>query len=386
MVIARRIARGFAAALLGLLILSPCSALWAEPVPMAIDEAKAAIEQARTAGAEKDAPDELAQARSWLAQAEKQRADSQSILSRTMKLVKSDEAALREIIYLASMAKVKAQGAEAKARKAVVAEDLKALRKDLADFQSSLEIMKKKQAEAEAARAVQAKAEAERQALEESKRKAVELEAQKRKELEEAQKKTAEIDALKERELAQAKLEAERQELQKQKEEAERKAREAQMASDRRKMEELQKKMAAMEKERAMQAAAAKISHATVKSTDREIAITLLAINVLTPKNEISSGGKAVLDQVGAFLKQHAAGVKVSVRGHTDSVGRAAANQSLSEKRAQAVREYLVLHQGIPAAQVSAEGWGQEQPAASNANEAGRALNRRVEIVVPTGR
>ncbi len=383
---ARKIIQGIAVAGLFGLLLFPSAAFGAEPVPVAFEEAKAAIEQARMAGADKNAPDDLAQAKSWLAQAEKQQAESQSFLSRTVKLVKSNEAAVREIMYLASMAKVKAQVAEAKSRKVVASAELKDARKDLADFQTSLEVMKKKQAEAEAANAVKAKADAERKALEESKRKAAAMEAQKKKELEEAQKKTAELDVLKQKEMAGAKLEAERLALQKQREAAEAKAREAQAAADKQKMDEMQKKMAALEMENAMRADAAKIPHAGVKSTEREIVITVLAINVLTPKNEVSSGGKAVLDQVGAFLKKYASGKNVTVRGFTDSVGKAAANQTLSEKRATEVKEYLVLHQNIPSANVTAEGLGPADPVASNATEAGRALNRRVEIIVPTGR
>ncbi len=382
---AGKIVQGIAVAGLFGLLLFPLAALGAEPVPVAFEEAKAAIEQARMAGAEKNAPDDLAQAKSWLAQAEKQQSESESFLSRTVKLVKSNEAAVREIMYLASMAKVKAQVAETKSRKTVASAELKDARKDLADFQTSLEVMKKKLAEAEAAKTVKAKADAERKALEESKQKAAAMEAQKKKELEEAQKKKAELEALKEKEMAQAKLEAERLALLKQREAAEAKAREQQMAADKQKMEALQQKMAAMEREKAMRADAAKIPHAGVKSTDKEIVITVLAINVLTPKNEVSSAGKAVLDQVGAFLKKYASGKNVIVRGFTDSVGKAAANKALSEKRATEVKEYLVLNQNIPSADVTAEGLGPSDPVASNATEAGRALNRRVEIVVPTG-
>jgi outer membrane protein OmpA-like peptidoglycan-associated protein len=381
---AGRIAYGVTVAgLLGLLFLFPFPTLGAEPVPIALEEAKAAIDRARMTGAEKSAPDDLAQARSWLVQAEKQQAESQSILSRTMKLVKSNEASVREITYLASMAKVKAQIAEAKARKVIAAAELQDARKDLADFQSSLEILKKKQAEAEAAKTVQAKAEAERKALEKSKQNVTVLEAQKKKELEEAQKKKAELDTLQQKELARVKLDAERQELQKQKESLKANAREEQMVADRKKMEGLQQKMAAIEKEKAMQADAVKIPQATVKSTDKEIVITLLEINVLTPKNEVSSGGKAILDQVGAFLKKHAAGAQIAIRGYTDSVGKAEANRTLSEKRAKEVKKYLVLNQNIPAANVTEQGLGSADPVASNASVAGRALNRRMEIVVP---
>ena len=73
--------------------------------------------------------------------------------------------------------------------------------------------------------------------------------------------------------------------------------------------------------------------------------------------------------------------VSVSVRGHTDNTGDAAANKQLSADRAAAVKDALVS-QGVPATQISSEGHGPEQPLASNDTEAGRARNRRVELVV----
>jgi len=72
--------------------------------------------------------------------------------------------------------------------------------------------------------------------------------------------------------------------------------------------------------------------------------------------------------------------MKVSVEGHTDSIGSDAYNQKLSERRAQAVRDYMVS-QGIDAARISVKGWGKTTPIASNKTEAGRAENRRVEII-----
>ena len=73
--------------------------------------------------------------------------------------------------------------------------------------------------------------------------------------------------------------------------------------------------------------------------------------------------------------------LRLEVDGHTDSVGSDAYNQQLSEKRAAAVRDYLV-QQGIPIASVTMMGFGKTQPIASNATAAGRQQNRRVELVV----
>ena len=73
----------------------------------------------------------------------------------------------------------------------------------------------------------------------------------------------------------------------------------------------------------------------------------------------------------------------VTIIGHTDSVGSEAYNQVLSEKRAQAVADYLV-EKGIPKERLTVEGKGERQPIADNATPEGRVLNRRVEIEFET--
>lgn len=67
--------------------------------------------------------------------------------------------------------------------------------------------------------------------------------------------------------------------------------------------------------------------------------------------------------------------------GHTDSVGSAAYNQQLSVERAQAAAAYLES-QGVPATRIRTEGKGESEPVASNATDAGRAQNRRVEVAI----
>ena len=74
-------------------------------------------------------------------------------------------------------------------------------------------------------------------------------------------------------------------------------------------------------------------------------------------------------------------GLSIEVDGHTDNVGSDGFNQTLSEERANAVREYLV-QQGVPLNAVSAKGFGKTAPIASNDTPTGRAQNRRVELVV----
>jgi outer membrane protein OmpA-like peptidoglycan-associated protein len=74
-------------------------------------------------------------------------------------------------------------------------------------------------------------------------------------------------------------------------------------------------------------------------------------------------------------------GLKLAVEGYTDTTGTAAFNQTLSEQRANAVRDYLI-QQGLDAGSVTAQGFGPANPVASNDTPQGRQQNRRVEIII----
>lgn len=87
-----------------------------------------------------------------------------------------------------------------------------------------------------------------------------------------------------------------------------------------------------------------------------------------------------VLNRVATTLKQYPE-TTVTVVGHTDDVGNEAANLNLSRERAAAVVNYL-SRQGIGINRMRAEGRGEAQPIADNSTEAGRAQNRRVELIV----
>ena len=78
------------------------------------------------------------------------------------------------------------------------------------------------------------------------------------------------------------------------------------------------------------------------------------------------------------------AGWTVTIEGHTDSIGASASNMALSERRANAVRARLTGH-GVAAARLRAAGYGPTRPRESNATIAGRARNRRVELLRPCG-
>ncbi len=84
------------------------------------------------------------------------------------------------------------------------------------------------------------------------------------------------------------------------------------------------------------------------------------------------------LNEVADVLTKQDPDSKMVVEGHTDSQGSASTNQELSQKRAQAVRDYLVSR-GIAGDRVTAEGFGPSRPVANNGSAEGRADNRRVE-------
>lgn len=101
----------------------------------------------------------------------------------------------------------------------------------------------------------------------------------------------------------------------------------------------------------------------------------LFDVNAATIRSE----SNAVLDEVATLMKTETTW-KLLVEGHTDAQGTDAANQQLSEARAQSVRAALVSR-GIEAARLRAQGFGESKPVGDNATSLGRAQNRRVELV-----
>jgi outer membrane protein OmpA-like peptidoglycan-associated protein len=108
--------------------------------------------------------------------------------------------------------------------------------------------------------------------------------------------------------------------------------------------------------------------------------IVLRNVNFDFDKSNIRPDAVPVLDEAVEILKAQG-GVAVVVAGHTDSVGSDPYNQKLSVRRADSVRTYLVKH-GIPANQITTEGFGESRPVTSNETADGRAQNRRVELHV----
>ncbi len=120
---------------------------------------------------------------------------------------------------------------------------------------------------------------------------------------------------------------------------------------------------------------------AATKREQRGFVVTLASGVFFDPgKSELKKGAQATLTRIANLLKSDNS-IKITVEGHTDSTGTKAKNQILSEKRAQAVRDFLVSA-GVPADRVTAVGKGDTQPIATNKTTAGRQQNRRVELVI----
>jgi outer membrane protein OmpA-like peptidoglycan-associated protein len=167
--------------------------------------------------------------------------------------------------------------------------------------------------------------------------------------------------------------------------------------------QEAQARAAAEEQQKAAQEQAAKdqAAAAQAEKEKQELRARLLAQfnRVLpttdTPRGLVVNMGDVLFDTGKADLRGEARealaklsgivlnypSLHLTIEGHTDSTGSAEFNQTLSEQRANSVRDYLI-GQGLPAANLTAQGFGMANPVADNSTAAGRQKNRRVEIVV----
>jgi outer membrane protein OmpA-like peptidoglycan-associated protein len=104
-----------------------------------------------------------------------------------------------------------------------------------------------------------------------------------------------------------------------------------------------------------------------------------------TGKARVARRSWPLLDDVAALLLAHPEIRQVVIEGHTDNQGGRSRNRALSQDRASAVKRYLV-NRGVAPSRLTARGFGPDRPAGSNATEAGREANRRVEFTIKGGR
>ncbi len=134
---------------------------------------------------------------------------------------------------------------------------------------------------------------------------------------------------------------------------------------------------AAQDQVRALQA---QLRDMEAQQTERGLLVTLGDVLFAFNKAELSAQAGPRLDKLANFLKQFP-DRKLLIEGYTDSVGSESYNQELSERRAMAVRDALV-QRGVDTSRIGARGYGKAYPVADNASPEGRAMNRRVEIVI----
>ncbi len=116
------------------------------------------------------------------------------------------------------------------------------------------------------------------------------------------------------------------------------------------------------------------------EATDRGLVLTLGDVLFATGRSDLKSGGNGTLDKLVAFLNEYP-DRNVAIEGHTDDVGSLEMNQTLSQQRADSVKNYL-LQQGIQPRRLLASGMGETQPIADNLSASGRQQNRRVEVII----
>jgi outer membrane protein OmpA-like peptidoglycan-associated protein len=116
------------------------------------------------------------------------------------------------------------------------------------------------------------------------------------------------------------------------------------------------------------------------EATDRGLVLTLGNVLFATGRADLKPGSVNSLDNLVTFLKEYPDRT-VAIEGHTDNVGSAELNQTLSRNRAESVKSYL-MQQGIQSSRLSTTGMGESLPVASNDTQNGRQQNRRVEVIV----
>jgi len=119
---------------------------------------------------------------------------------------------------------------------------------------------------------------------------------------------------------------------------------------------------------------------ANARQTERGLVLTLSDVLFASGQATLTPGAMHRLQTLVMVLKTHPER-QVTIEGYTDSMGAASANLGLSQRRADAVRNFLIQN-GVDASRIMAYGYGEASPIAPNTSEAGRLQNRRVEVII----
>ena len=337
--------------------------------PLELFEARNAVRIAHIALADKYAASTVAKAEQQLRTAEETYARKSD--------KKAVEAAAREVVITAEEARVMAvkqkaeEDAQAKIaadKKAAEEREAKARADAAAEAQGRLEAEQaRKQAEAAQAEALRMKQEAEEAAAEAARQK------------QEADQ--ARAAALVQQQAA----EAEAQQAAKEKADAQAAAEQAarDKAAAQADAEKARQAAAQAEAEKAQlraQLLAQLNSILQTRDTARGLIVNMSDVLFDTGSYTLKPGAREKLAKISGVMLAHP-GLTMQIEGHTDSVGSDEFNQTLSERRAGSVRDFLA-DQGVPASSITARGFGKTQPAAANDTAEGRQRNRRVELVV----
>ena len=123
-----------------------------------------------------------------------------------------------------------------------------------------------------------------------------------------------------------------------------------------------------------------RIDELEARPTPRGLVLTLGDVLFATGSSNLQGGSDATLSNLAAFLNEYPER-HVVIEGHTDNVGSASFNQTLSLERAESVRRYLTEH-GVQRSRITTAGFGLDRPVASNDTPTGRQQNRRVEVII----